>query len=111
MSDALLPSAFAELEPFAPLWCLPTETERWDRRVTSTMAEMEQFYNAFFPRVEEAIEYCDKFSLDELPQDATNLLYLIYSLVMVAMAVEIMHQPRPVDACDAEMIRVREPRP
>ena len=67
MSETLLPSAFAELEQFAPLWCLPTETERWDRRVTSSMAEMEQFYNAFFPRLEEAIEYCDKFSLDELP--------------------------------------------
>jgi hypothetical protein len=111
MADTLLPSAFAELEQFAPVWCLATETERWDRRVTSSMAEMEQFYNAFFPRLEEAIEYCDKFSLDELPQDATNLLYLIYSLIMVAMAVEIMHQPRPVDACDAVMIRVSDPRP
>ena len=111
MTDALLPSAFAELEEFASAWCLPTETQRWEQRVNSTMADMEQFYNAFFPRLEEAIEYCDKFSLDELPQDATNLLYLIYSLIMVAMAVEIMHQPRPVDACDAEMIRVSEPRP
>ncbi len=111
MADALLPSAFAELEEFASAWCLPTETQRWEQRVNSTMADMEQFYSAFFPRLEEAIEYCDKFSLDELPRDATNLLYLIYSLIMVAMAVEIMHQPRPVDACDAEMIRVSEPRP
>jgi hypothetical protein len=107
----MLPSAFAELEEFAEAWCLPTETERWDRRVNGTMAEMEQFYNAFFPRLEEAIEYCDKFSLDELPDDATNLLYLIYSLIMVSMSVEIMHQPRPVDACAAEMVRVSEPRP
>lgn len=42
-----------------------------------------------FPRLEEAIEYCDTFSLDELPQDATNLLYLIYSLIMVAMAADM----------------------
>ncbi len=92
------------------MWCLATETERWEQRVNSSMADMEHFYNAFFPpRLEEAIEYCDKFSLDELPQDATNLLYLIYSLIMVAMSVEIMHQPRPVDACDAEMVRVSEP--
>lgn len=111
MTETLLPSAFAELEEFAQLWCLPTETQRWERRVNSSMADMEQFYNAFFPRLEEAIEYCDKFSLDELPQDATNLLHLIYSLIMVAMSVEIMHQPRPVDACDAEMIRISEPRP
>ena len=34
MSDTLLPSAFAELEPFAERWCLATETERWDARVS-----------------------------------------------------------------------------
>ncbi len=111
MTDKRLPSAFAELEPFAQTWCLPTETERWDQRLSSSMAEMQSFYDAFFPRVEEAIEYCDKFSLDDLPDDATNLLHLIYSLVMVAMSIEIMHQPAPVDAADAVMIRTGEPKP
>ena len=47
-----LPSAFAELEPYAEIWCLPTETERWDRRLASTMPEMHEFYDAFFPRLE-----------------------------------------------------------
>jgi hypothetical protein len=111
VTDALLPSAFAELEEHAEIWCLATETERWEKRVTSTMPQMQTFYAAFFPRLEEAIEYCDKYPLHELPEDALNLLHLIYSLVMVAMAVEIMHQPIPVDACDAVMIRVGEPRP
>jgi len=111
MRDSLLPSAFSELEQYAGIWCLPTETQRWDRRLSSSMVEMHEFYDAFFPRLEEAIDYCDKFSLDDLPQDVTNLLYLIYSLVMVAMSVEIMHQPKPVDAADAVMVRVSEPEP
>jgi hypothetical protein len=111
MSDPLLPSAFAELEPYADTWCLPTESERWDKRMASTMVEMRDFYDAFFPRLEEAIEYCDKFPLDDLPEDALNLLHLIYSLIMVAMSVEIMHQPRPTDAADAVMIRINEPTP
>ncbi|OBG62170.1 hypothetical protein [Mycobacterium sp. E3339] len=111
MSDAMLPSAFAELEQYAQRWCLATETERWNARVTSTMPEMHEFYDAFFPRLEEAIEYCDKFPLDSLPDDALNLLRMIYSLIMVAMAVEIMHQPVPVSAADAVMIRTVEPAP
>ncbi|MDH6245046.1 hypothetical protein [Mycobacterium sp. OTB74] len=111
MPDTKLPSAFAELEPFADTWCLASETERWDMRLASTMPAMHEFYNAFFPRLEEAIEYCDKFALDELPDDALNLLHLIYSLIMVAMAVEIMHQPAPTDAADAVMLRVGEPKP
>jgi hypothetical protein len=111
MAETMLPSAFAELEGFAQTWCLPTEAERWNQRLASSMLEMREFYQAFFPRVEEAIEYCDKFSLDELPDDALNLLHLIYSLVMVAMAVEIFGQPKPTDAADAVLDRVGEPVP
>lgn len=111
MTAARLPSAFADLEEFAQTWCLPTETERFDRRLASTVAELRAFYDAFFPRLEEAIDYCDKFALDDLPDDALNLLHLIYSLVMVAMAVEIMGQPAPVDAADAVMIRTGWPVP
>lgn len=111
MSDVMLPSAFAELEDYAKIWCLATETERWNARVGSTMGDMRGFYDAFFPRLEEAIDYCDKFPLDNLPDDVLNLLHMIYSLIMVAMAVEIMHQPAPADAADAVMIRVGGPIP
>jgi hypothetical protein len=111
MAETLLPSAFAELEEFAQTWCLPTEAERWNQRLVSTMAEMREFYHAFFPRLEEAIEYCDKFSLDDMPEDAVHLLHLIYSLVMVAMAVEIFGQPKPTDSADAVLDRVGEPVP
>ena len=111
MADTLLPSAFAELESYAKIWCLATETERWDKRLASSMRDMHEFHDAFFPRLEEAIDYCDKFPLDDLPEDVLNLLHLIYSLVMVAMAVEIMHQPAPTDAADAVMVRTYEPVP
>jgi hypothetical protein len=54
--EALLPSAFAELEKYAQTWCLTTETERWNARVSSTMPALGEFYDAFFPRLEEAID-------------------------------------------------------
>jgi hypothetical protein len=108
---AMLPSAFAELEGFARTWCLATEAERWNQRMASSMAEMREFYNAFFPRLEEAIDYCDKFTLDDMPEDALHLLHLVYSLVMVAMAVEIFGQVKPTDSADAVLDRVGEPVP
>jgi len=109
--DALLPSAFAEIECFAQNWCLATETERWNKRMASSMAEMQKFHDAFFPRLEEAIEYCDKFPLDDMPEDTVHLLHLIYSLIMVAMAVEIFAQPKPTDSADAVIDRIGEPVP
>jgi hypothetical protein len=111
MSGARLPSAFAELERFAETWCLPTEAERWNRRTDSSMLEMREFYEAFFPRLEEAIDYCDKFPLDDVADDALNLLHMIYSLVMVSMAVEVFGQPKPTDSADAVIDRVGEPVP
>ncbi|GAA5061341.1 hypothetical protein [Nocardia callitridis] len=111
MAATTLPPAFAEFAPFADIWCLATEAERYERRTASTMAELQAFYDAFFPRLEEAIEYCDKFPLDGLPDDALNLLHLVYSLTMVAMAVEIFGQPTIVDAADATLFRVGQPTP
>lgn len=108
---AMLPPSFADLERFAPTWCLATEAERWQQRHESTMTELAAFYDACFPRVEEAIEYCDKFPLDDLPGEVFNLLQLIYSLVLVSMAIEVFGQPKTIDAADATLDRVREPAP
>lgn len=111
MTNRLLPEEFAEFEVFARDWCLATEKERYDRRLSSTMVEMEEFYDAFFPRLEDAIKYCDSFPLDDLPEDALHLLYLVYSLIMVSMSVEIFHQPKAVDSADAVLDRIGEPVP
>ena len=106
-----LPEQFAVLEPFAEEWCLPTESERYTKRLASSMAPMQAFYDAFFPRLEEAIAYCNQFPLDELPDDAGRLLELIYSLIMVAMSIEVFNQPKAVNAADAWLERIVEPAP
>jgi hypothetical protein len=111
MPNTRLPSAFAELEPFAEKWCLPTEAERWNMRMTTSMRQMREFYDLFSPRLDEAIDYCDKFPLDDVPDDALNLLHLIYSMIMVSMAVEVFGQPTPTDSADAVIDRVGEPVP
>ncbi len=111
MSETLLPSEFSGLEPFARTWCLPTEHERFAQRMASTMDELQAFYDAFFPRVEEAIEYCEKFSLDDMPADAERLLQLLYSLIMVSFPVEAWRQPHVPDTGAAYLDLLIEPIP
>ncbi len=111
MSDALLPSQFSDLEPFAAKWCLSTEGERFAQRMASSMEEMQAFYDAFTPRAEEAIVYCDKFPLDDMPDDAERLLELLYSLVMVSFPVEAWRQPHIPDSGAAYLDLLIEPRP
>ena len=105
----MLPPEFADLEIFAPTWCLATEAERYAQRLSSTMTEIQAFYDACFRRVRDAIVYLDRFPLDELPDDARNLLHLVYSLIMESLPVEVWHQPRVIDAGTAYFDRSIEP--
>lgn len=107
----MLPEAFADLEPFAATWCLATEPERWQRRLATSLDEMQVFYDACFPRAEDAIAYCDQFPLDDLPPEATRLLQLLHSLALVSYAVEVWRQQLPIDTGAAVLDRIGEPRP
>ena len=104
----VLPPAFADLEPFAA-WCLPTEAERYAKRLASPMDELQAFYDAAFPRLEEMLAYLDSFDLDSLPDDAGRLLLLAYSLVNVSFPVEVWRQARVPDSGAASMDAVVEP--
>ena len=111
MEMALLPNAFSDLEPFAKKWCLATERERYAERLSSSMDELQAFYDAIFPRVREAIAFCDKFPLDEMPADVLNLLRMIYSFVVVSFSVELWSQPYVPDTCGTSFDRYIEPVP
>jgi hypothetical protein len=104
----VLPTEFADLEPFAD-WSLETEAERYAKRLSSTMAEMQELYDAAFPRLEAAMAHLDALPLDALPEDATRLLWLCYSLVNASFPVEVWRQPRVPDSGAARMDMVVEP--
>ena len=105
---ATLPTDFADLEPYAD-WCLEFEHERYAKRLSSSMDEMQAFYDAAFPRLEAAMEHLDRYPLDELPDDARHLLWLCYSLVNVSFPIEVWRQPRVPDSGAASMDVVVEP--
>ena len=103
-----LPAEFADLEPFSD-WCLQFERERYAKRLASTMPELQTFYDAAFPRLEAILEYLDQFELDALPDDATHLLWLCYSLVNVSFPTEVWRQPYVPDSGAARIDQIVEP--
>jgi hypothetical protein len=105
----MLPAEFDDLERFAPRWSLRTEAERWAQRHASSIEEMRELYEAMFPHVDAVLAYCDRFPLDELPEDGRNLLYLVFSFVLVSFPVEVWNAPRIPDAGDATLDRVVSP--
>ncbi len=107
-TSVTLPADFAALAPFTS-WVLPTERERYAKRIASTMDELQAFYDAAFPCMEPVLEYLDRFPIAALPDDAKHLLWLYCSLVTVSFPVEVWRQPRVPDSGASSIDSVFEP--
>ena len=105
---AVLPPEFSDLESYAG-WALATEAQRYAKRLSSTMDDMQAFYDAAFPRLEAILTYLDQLDLARLPEEATKLLWMTYSLVNASFPVEVWRQPRVPDSGAASMDVVIEP--
>ena len=107
--ERLLPEEFADLERFAD-WILPTEPERYAKRLASTMEEMQDLYDVGMARMEEVMVYLDaRFPLNGMPPEAKRLMHLMQSVVMVSFPVEVWKQPRVLDSGAAYIKLIKEP--
>lgn len=104
----IFPAEFSGLEPFAD-WALPGANERYEKRVTSTMEELQTFYDAAFPHLETGTAYLEKVPMDDISEENKHLLWLFCSLVTVAFPVEAWRQPRVPDSGPAKFDAVIEP--
>jgi len=92
MTTAALPAGFGELATYLT-WALPTEAERMAKRVGSSLEEINTFYQAIFPRMEEIITYLNQYPYVDMPPDARTLSDMALSLVEIAALVEMYKDP------------------
>jgi hypothetical protein len=109
MSKCELPPGFSDLEPFVADWALPTRAQRYEARLSKPFDELVRFCDAVAPRAEEAIAYLNGRDIDDLPDDATTLLHLLYSMILVSYAVNVFKQNRIPDSGAAFFEMVAEP--
>jgi hypothetical protein len=108
MSTVTLPAGFDDLAPFAG-WALQGERARYDKRVASTMDELQTFYDAAFGRLDDACAYFDGYGIDDLPEEGVHLLWMMCALVTVSFPVEAWRQPRVPDSGASSIDAVAEP--
>ena len=99
MTEHLLPDQFQDLAPFLE-WALATERERSAKRQSSTMGEINAFYQAMLPRMGEILPFLDQCTQENVPADVQRLFHLTLSLAEIAPAVENLGQPSVVDGYD-----------
>ncbi|MCV7154965.1 hypothetical protein [Mycolicibacterium pyrenivorans] len=104
-----LPEGFSELEPYVADWSLAKRAERYAARLDRPFDDLVVFYDAVAPRAEEAIAHLDGYNINALPEDATRLLHLLYSFILVSYAVNVFNQNRIPDSGAAFFNMVAEP--
>ncbi len=88
MKSSVLPTAFADLEPFAA-WSLSTETERNARRLTSPFVDLKAFADAMLPRIDGICAHIDsELAIGALSAPTQNLYFMLLSLAEAAPAIE-----------------------
>ncbi len=87
MSETALPADFEALEPFIG-WSLERERARTEKREASSFEEVQAFYDAIFPRLEEVVAYLEEFPIDDMPAPAERLFHMTLSLVEVSNLIE-----------------------
>jgi hypothetical protein len=102
------PAAFADLEPYVE-WALPSEADRYAKRLTHSMDELQAFYDVVFPRMAESTDYLKGVSLDDISDEDQRLLWLFSSLVTVSFPVEVWRQPRVPDSGASSVDVIVEP--
>ncbi len=96
-----LPSGFEDLEPLVAKWSKATERERNHVRIESSIEELDEFYHAIFPRIEDVLGFLNRRDLYGLNRQEKNLLFLALSLAEVAPSVELFRSPEVPDGFDS----------
>ena len=108
--SALLPPAFADLEPFAA-WGGATETARNRKRIRSEQHELEAFAAAMMPRMDAICAHVDALGMDALPEPSARLFCMLLAVAEIAPSVEGYRQPTVPDGYDFERFRAQEGAP
>lgn len=103
-----LPEGFRDLEPFGE-WAIQGERGRYLKRLDSSMEDMQAFYDAAFPRLEDACRYLEAHKVEDLDEEGRNLLWLYCSLSTVSFPIEVWRQQRVPDSGAADIAAVIEP--
>ena len=94
MAEQTLPDAFADLAPYLA-WSLATDRERCVKRQSSTMDEINAFYQAMLPRMDAILSYLEQYPVEQVPANVEGLFFLTLSLAKIAPAVEMYGEPNP----------------
>lgn len=108
----MLPAGFEALERYVDYWDVPTMAERWERRATASMEQIQGFYEDMLKHADAALDIISAHELGDMPGDVACLARLMLASMSAAVAVEVVGAPRDPHSPYPHNIRVlRGPAP
>jgi hypothetical protein len=90
---ATLPVPFTDLADGLE-WALPTERQRFTKRLTSMQEDLVGYYQLIEPHMSAIVEYLAGYDLgDELPEEVETLYFMALSFMEVSISVERFREP------------------
>lgn len=86
---SVLPELFNDLEALVPIWSISSSKARAAKRDSSTSEQRQALFSAMSTRLQEALEYLDKKSLQDFNDADQHLMNLLLSYAHVSLAVEV----------------------
>lgn len=101
-----LPVGFEALEPFVETWSIDGAANRATRRLDSTEADREAFFNAAVDLAAPALELLDRKPLEQFDAREKRLMNLMLTLVHVSLAVEVQGDQEEFHARGARRVEI-----
>lgn len=91
---------FADLKPFVDAWGLDTAAKRLEKRTGSTLEDIEAFYRAIVPRLEEIVEFLNTFPVEQIPAEHLPLSHAALAALEIDDPVNLWRRPNLKMAAD-----------
>lgn len=104
-----LPKGFEDLAAGLE-WALPTERERFNKRIAGPMPALDAFYQLMTPHMPAVLDYLKAYDITQnLGADTLNLYYMALAYMEVANSVERFHEPDESGVFAADRYYVKGP--
>jgi hypothetical protein len=107
--DELLPGEFAELQPFVTRWARARFEERYAARLSSSMEEIQHFYDAMLPMMEKIAGYLNRLDRNSMPEDARRLFFLGLAFFDIMPVIELYRQQEVPYGFEAARVEIIDP--
>ena len=107
VNSTALPQGYSDLQPFSA-WILETEQARNTKRLSSSLENIREFYDAMHRALPSIQQTLAGFSTSDLPEPERNLMLMTKSLMEISACIELFSSVEVPFAVASERLHIQQ---